>query len=101
MRASLLALVLAACCVAVASAAGAVADVQYTPAALADEISHLPGLAAMPSFRMFSGYLVVDESVNRSIFYCQTGRHSATQCRAVPPAQGSASTWPKRPRRHC
>lgn len=42
---------------------------QYTPAALADKIAHLPGLANQPSFNHFSGYLEVDPVSHRSIFY--------------------------------
>jgi len=47
-------------------------SIQYTPAALADQIHDLPGLAVAPGFNMFSGYLTVDAAHNRSIFYCQT-----------------------------
>jgi hypothetical protein len=52
---------------------------QYTPAAQADKITSLPGLATMPTFNMFSGYLVVDAATNKSIFYCQA--HTATAAR--------------------
>jgi len=41
----------------------------YTPEALADQIHNLPGLAQQPAFNMFSGYLTVDESVGRKLFY--------------------------------
>lgn len=41
----------------------------YTPAAQADQITSLPGLIDKPSFNQFSGYLTVDASKNRNIFY--------------------------------
>jgi hypothetical protein len=47
-----------------------VSDVRgYTPAALADQIHNLPGLAEQPTFNMFSGYLTVDPAKGRKIFY--------------------------------
>lgn len=55
-----------------AVALSTLAAAQYTPAALADEITSLPGLDVQPSFRQFAGYLQVDAASNRSIFYCQT-----------------------------
>ena len=69
MRSSLALLALAACCASLCVVSAA-ASVQYTPAALADKVTSLPGVDQMPGFNMFSGYLVVDETVNRSNFYC-------------------------------
>lgn len=52
------------------------APITYTPAALADQIHNLPGLAVTPNFNQFSGYLVVDAAKNRSIFYWYTESQS-------------------------
>jgi len=46
-----------------------VSAVQYTPAALADEITKLPGLDFPINFRQFSGYLTVDQAKERNLFY--------------------------------
>jgi carboxypeptidase C (cathepsin A) len=51
--------------------------IQYTPAALQDQIHNLPGLAVQPTFNMFSGYLVVDNTTQRSIFYWYTESQKA------------------------
>lgn len=60
-----------AICLALLCAASTVSamSVKYTPAALADQIHSLPGLNVQPGFNQFSGYLTVDASSNRSIFY--------------------------------
>lgn len=58
-------------CALLAVSLASLASGQYTPAADADKIVSLPGLASMPTFNMFSGYLVVDQATNKSIFYCQ------------------------------
>lgn len=62
----ILLLVVSACGV----ARGVVGESEYNPAALADEITDLPGLDADINFRQFAGYLQVDAETNRSIFYC-------------------------------
>lgn len=72
MRSPLLLLGLAAAAAVCAVSSVVAAPLAYTPAALADQIHNLPGLAQQPNFNMFSGYLVVDPKVNRSIFYCTT-----------------------------
>lgn len=41
----------------------------YTPAAIADLITSLPGLDFETNFKQFSGYLTVSEENNRNIFY--------------------------------
>ena len=45
--------------------------VQYSPRALQDKITQLPGLSAQPSFQMFSGYIDVSEAqdLSRQMFY--------------------------------
>jgi hypothetical protein len=55
------------------------AAVTYTPAALADQITNLPGLPSQPTFNQFSGYLVVDAANNRSIFYWYTESQKAPE----------------------
>jgi len=49
--------------------ASALQDASLTPAAAADRITSLPGLAAPLPFDMFSGYITVDESHGRALFY--------------------------------
>jgi carboxypeptidase C (cathepsin A) len=44
----------------------------YTPAALADQITNLPGLPTQPTFNQFAGYLLVNETTGKSIFYWYT-----------------------------
>lgn len=68
MRASLLLALVASLLVVLPVASAAVS---YTPAALADQITDLPGLSPQATFNQFSGYLVIDEATNKSIFYCE------------------------------
>ena len=82
MRSSVAFLALAACCASLCVVSAAAASVQYTPAALADKVTSLPGVDQMPGFNMFSGYLTVDASVDRSIFYCQSNANQSARVHA-------------------
>ena len=101
MRSPLILLGLAAAA-AIAAVGVAAAPLAYTPAALADQIHNLPGLAQQPSFNMFSGYLVVDPAVNRSIFYCTKPAYSACAMQTrmeTDPTRGVGTSRIKRARR--
>lgn len=45
------------------------AQVIYTPQQLSQEITDLPGKPSSATFRMFSGYIAVDDAATRSLFY--------------------------------
>merc|ERR1712072_1507777 len=57
--------------------AAPIEKVHYSSAALKNEITNLPGAPSVP-FKMFSGYIPVDEAKTRHMFYWFVESQSAT-----------------------
>ena len=64
--------------------------ITYTPDALADEVTALPGLATAPPFRQFAGYLRITETKNIFYWYVEPDTTMGT---GVEPSSAPLTLW--------